>query len=123
MSRKDKLYCYCKECQQKYRAKDQKHIKIRQKEYSNTIRGILNRKYHHIKWRCENPNAYNYNRYGGRGIKCLFKSSQEFADYVINELKADPRGLEIDRINNDGHYERGNIRFVTRSENCKNREE
>ena len=38
-----------------------------------------------------------------------------------DELKVDPRGLEIDRINNDGHYEPGNIRFVTRKENLANR--
>ena len=41
--------------------------------------------------------------------------------YVIDELRVDPRGLQIDRIDNDGHYEKGNIRFVTCVENNNNR--
>lgn len=44
-----------------------------------------------------------------------------YIPYIINELQVDPRNLTIDRINNDGHYERGNIRFVSYSENLKNR--
>ena len=31
------------------------------------------------------------------------------------------REMELDRINTNGHYEPGNIRFVTRSENQANR--
>ncbi|HDY86673.1 MAG TPA: hypothetical protein ENH82_00985 [bacterium] len=91
------------------------------KSYRGTVIGYLRSVYGHIKARCTNPKVHNYYRYGGRGIKNLFKSSDELADYVVNELQVDPRGLQIDRIDNDGHYEKGNIRFVTCSENCKNR--
>ena len=63
----------------------------------------------------------DYKNYGGHGIKNKFKSTGEFVDYVINELQVDPCGLQIDRINNDGNYERGSIRFVTCSENNRNR--
>jgi len=41
-------------------------------------------------------------------------------EYTIALPNASPM-LEIDRINNDGHYERGNLRFVTRAENVNNR--
>jgi hypothetical protein len=93
------------------------------KRYSSTtIRGRLNNMYHHIIDRCTNEENPAYHRYGGRGIVNCFGSFNEFADYVMNEMKADPRDLTIDRIDNDGNYERGNIRFVTHRVNCNNQE-
>jgi len=89
--------------------------------YRQTISGCLRDRYKTMKSRCENPKAINYERYGGRGIKCMFYSADEFVDYVVNTLKVDPRGLQIDRINNDGNYEAGNIRFVTAKVNANNR--
>ncbi len=109
----DGLHAWCKPCSlsrmEKYR-----------KVYRATTNGHLRDVYAGMKKRCSNPNCHNYHRYGGRGIKCLF-TADEFVSYVINVLQIDPHGLEIDRIDNDGHYEPGNIRFVTHSENCKNR--
>jgi hypothetical protein len=72
-----------------------------------------------MKRRCINPECRAYKWYGGRGIKCLF-TSNEFVSYVMDELKVDPRRLECDRIDNDGNYERGNIRFVTHEVNMQN---
>jgi len=92
----------------------------RDKEYNRTIRGHLRRIYAGMKCRCDNPKAKDFKDYGGRGIRLKF-TSDEFVDYVINTLKVDPRGLQIDRINNDGHYEKGNIRFVTAKINNNNR--
>ncbi|HDY87191.1 MAG TPA: hypothetical protein ENH82_03630 [bacterium] len=75
-----------------------------------------------IVQRCENKNNEFYPRYGGRGIKICtlwrhdFKS---FYDYAIaNGWK---EGLTIDRIDNDGNYEPGNIRFVPMKIQCRNR--
>ncbi len=90
------------------------------REYCNTIKGRLRRTYGDMNNCCNNPKNKRYHRYGGRGIELKF-TSDEFVDYVVNELQIDPRGLTIDRIDNDGHYEPGNIRFVTRVENNKNR--
>jgi len=91
------------------------------KEYQKTLTGYLRKRFVAITQRCNNPKRSNYKHYGGRGIKCLFKSADDFIDYVVNVLQVNPKGLTIDRINNDGHYERGNIRFVIHKENCKNR--
>lgn len=82
--------------------------------YRNTIRGHLILTFHKMKERCENPKHCAYKWY--KNIKCLFKSSTEFANYVINKLQIDPRGLEIHRINNKGHYKPGNIEFLTSKE-------
>ena len=90
-------------------------------KYNATIRGKLCRVFRNMVNRCTNSNRPGYKNYGGRGIKVCFESLDDFRDYVINELQIDPRGLTIDRIDNDGNYEPGNIRFVTAKENCKNR--
>ena len=91
------------------------------KKYHSTLNGYLRCIYGGIKARCNSSKHVHYSRYGGRGIKCLFASLDNFRDYVINTLEVDPRGLQIDRINNDGNYEPGNIRFVTAKVNSNNR--
>ena len=83
------------------------------RKYRDTIRGHLILTYHHLTQRCNNPRYHAYCRYGGRGIKNVFKNSAAFADYVMHELHIDPRGLEIHRINNDSDYQKGNIEFLT----------
>ena len=107
-----------KDVNRKYRLS--KKGKERIKKYRSSINGHLRCVYRDIKKRCNNPKVSGYKNYGGRGIKLCF-TSNEFVYYVINIMKVDPRGLQIDRIDNDGNYEKGNIRFVTRSENNFNR--
>ena len=72
-----------------------------------------------IKQRCYNPKTKSYKRYGGRGINL----SQEFHDYLefekyVKSLEnyefRKEKDLSLDRINNDGNYERGNLRWADR---------
>ncbi len=107
--------------QKKYREQNQDRIKQQEKKYRNTVAGHLRCIFSAMKHRCNNPKCKTFKYYGGRGIQNKFKSSDEFVGYVIDELKVDPRGLQIDRINNDGHYEKGNIQFVTCGINNNNR--
>jgi hypothetical protein len=122
---KDGLHSWCKECSRKSRRdwyqKNKLKVKLYQQKYYAAVKGYLRYVYGHIKRRCTNPDDEYYYNYGGRGIQNKFKSANEFVDYIINVLKVDPRGLEIDRINNNGNYEPGNIQFVTKKENCNNR--
>ena len=97
-------------------------IAVSNKKYNSSIKGHLKQVFANMKKRCYNVDHHKYSRYGGRGIKILFESLDDFRNYVIDVLKVDPRGLTIDRINNDGNYEKGNIRFVTNFENCQNRD-
>ena len=75
-----------------------------------------------IVQRCDNTNCKDYDNYGGRGIKMHLpwrKSVKEFSDWAfVNGYK---ENLFIDRIDNSGDYEPGNCRFVTITENNRNK--
>ena len=80
--------------------------------------------------RCETPSANRYYCYGARGISVCkewhdFKVFQDwaFANGYQEQPKDTPRSqvLSIDRIDPDGHYEPGNCRWVTVSENSTSR--
>jgi hypothetical protein len=79
----------------------------------------LERRYASARSRCENPNDSGYARYGGRGIRMEFASALEYIEYV-RQLEGCARDKEIDRIDNNGHYAPGNLRFVSRSTNAMN---
>lgn len=76
------------------------------------------RSYIHAKGRCECVTNNRYNYYGGRGITFRFNSFKEFLQEV--GLKPTPKH-SLERINNDGHYESGNVKWATASEQIKNR--
>ncbi len=119
--RTEKRKCTQRKAQEKFHHANPNYKRCYNERYSNTTVGHLRHVYGDMKQRCTNPKRKDFKHYGGRGIKCLFISSDEFVCYVIEELQVDPCGLTVDRINNNGHYERGNIRFVTHKENCNNR--
>lgn len=74
--------------------------------------------YLNAKSRCENHNLACWPNYGGRGIKFLFKS----LDQWLAEIGLPPSELHsVDRFpNNDGNYEPGNVRWATAKEQRAN---
>jgi hypothetical protein len=67
---------------------------------------------------CQNKENRAWKYYGGRGIEFRFSSVAEACLWIIKNLGIPPdKSLEIDRIDNDGHYEPGNIRWSTHLQN------
>ena len=74
--------------------------------------------------RCTNPNQIRFKDYGGRGIKVCdewLNSFEAFYDHVSQLPHFGEEGYSLDRINNNGNYEPGNVRWATAAEQVKNR--
>lgn len=77
-----------------------------------------------MRSRCLNPNATGYKNWGGRGIKICEEwvhSFDNFYNYVSKLPHFGEQGRSFDRINNNGNYEPGNVRWATRKEQTMNR--
>ena len=67
-----------------------------------------------INQRCYNPNCPEYPNYGGRGLYNFWKNdSAGFLEWVDEHLGPRPEGCSLDRIDNDGGYVPGNLRWAT----------
>lgn len=73
--------------------------------------------------RCNYPSASGYALYGGRGIQVAdeWTGRGGFPKFLACVgLKPSPKH-ELDRIDNNGNYEPGNVRWVTRQVNSRNK--
>lgn len=71
--------------------------------------------------RCTNKNDYRYPRYGGRGITVDERWLESFEAFLEDVGRRPNPTDELDRIENDGNYEPGNVRWVSAKVNCNNR--
>ena len=73
-----------------------------------------------LRNRCLNSSSKDYPYYGGRGIK-MHPSWEKFESFLIDVgRKPDPL-LTLDRIDSNGNYEPGNVRWATRKTQARNR--
>ncbi len=91
------------------------------------IRASLMRRISHAIGRCTNPDHHAWEQYGCRGIRVyeawvpIPKGRRKFLKYLVTLPGHDDATLQLDRIDNDGNYEPGNLRFVTPHVNMCNR--
>ena len=114
---------YCDACAYKYRGR---------KAWWNYA-GIVREPEHRIRLmcriraairRCHSPNDPSYRNYGGRGI-AVYEPWRRDLGLVLAYLKDlpgwDNPAVELDRIDNDGGYAPGNLRFGSKRRNIRNR--
>lgn len=72
------------------------------------------------KYRCSNPSAHAYERYGGRGIY-MSKIWRDSYEQFLMDMGRAPAGTTLDRIDNERGYEPGNCRWATPKQQAQNR--
>lgn len=91
---------------------------------THTLHG-QSRTYEYAAWarmlrRCRNPEHHNFHRYGGRGITVCER--WDFFPNFLADVGIRPTTRHtLGRIDNDGHYEPGNVRWETPKEQGANR--
>ena len=94
--------------------------------------GVGKTKFYYIwngmKTRCLNKNDKRFKDYGGRGIKICDRwlKFENFRDDMLESYEKHikefgEKRTQIDRINNDGNYEKENCKFATCEEQANNR--
>lgn len=83
----------------------------------------LRRRFTAAQNRCTSPGDHRWEYYGGRGIEFRFESVEAAARWMIDNcgLPRQSRRTQIDRIDNNGHYEPGNLRWASARTNICNR--
>jgi hypothetical protein len=80
--------------------------------------------HHGMMRRCYDPHHVQYHNYGGRGIVVCerWRGVRQFIEDIEREIGARPPRVTLDRRDNNGNYEPGNVRWATWSEQRRNQQ-
>lgn len=70
--------------------------------------------------RCYRPGTNGYENYGGRGIRVCPRWQETWRNF-LEDMGPRPKGKELSRIDNNGHYCPENCKWQTRKENGRNK--
>jgi hypothetical protein len=73
-----------------------------------------------MRERCTNVRCEKYEAYGGRGIR-VCERWRDFAVFLVDMGEKPSPQHSLDRIDNDGDYEPGNVRWATPRQQATNR--
>jgi hypothetical protein len=74
-----------------------------------------------MRSRCANPRNASYAAYGGRGISVCREWNRSFESFLDHVGPRPSPKHSLDRINVNGNYEPGNVRWATAKQQTKNR--
>lgn len=74
-----------------------------------------------LKRRCLNPKLREYPNYGGRGIQVCQRWLDGFENFLADVGRRPSPKHSLDRIDGDGNYEPGNVRWATANVQQRNR--
>lgn len=81
-----------------------------------------------MRARCCSPSSDQYPAYGGRGVEFRFSGVKQGTLWIMENLglpvfssTADRSRIQLDRINPNGHYEPGNLRWLSVELNQQNK--
>lgn len=84
------------------------------------VRTPTYRSWQAAKDRCYNKRNERYPIYGAKGVTMCERWRNSFQAF-LSDMGERPKGMTIDRIRADGHYEPDNCRWATNSEQVRNK--
>lgn len=115
-----------REIRGKFATEEAERLEIDPRMFRRKMDNWLYRTWSQIYDRCNDPSAPAYASYGGRGIGVFEDWDSHtldfelFTSWVLGNLGDRPEGCTLDRIDNDGNYAPGNLRWATAGEQMAN---